>query len=586
MQVTNKHVLEWVKQVEELTKPKEVVFIDGSEAQLEALRAEAMATGELIKLNEELLPGCYLHRSNPNDVARVEDRTFICTDTFEATGPINNWMKSDEAYAMLNKIYDGCMKDRTMYVIPYVMGPVGSPFSRIGFEITDSIYVVVSMAIMAFIGEDVINMLGDSDYFVKGIHAKADVDPEKRYICHFPDDNTIMSINSAYGGNALLGKKCFALRIASTQGKKEGWLAEHMLILGIENPQGETKYIAAAFPSACGKTNLAMLIPPEVYAKEGYKVWCVGDDIAWIHVGEDGRFWAINPENGFFGVAPGTSAKTNKNALESTKKGAIFTNVVHNLENNTVWWEGMDKNPPMNAVDWKGNKWDGTMGTKGAHPNSRFTAPKLNCPCISSEANNPNGVPLSAIFFGGRRAKALPLVYEARDFEHGVFVGSAMASETTAATTGAVGVVRRDPMAMLPFCGYHMGDYYAHWLEVGKKATNPPKFFNVNWFRTDDEGNFMWPGFGENMRVLMWALDRCEGKVGADESALGYMPKPEDLNIEGLDLTTEDIKNLLTVDKESWKAEIESIEAFYAKIGKYPEEMQKQIDILKKNILG
>lgn len=586
MQVTNKHVLNWVKEVEELTKPKEVVFIDGSEAQLEELRKEAMATGEIIKLNEELLPGCYLHRSNPNDVARVEDRTFICTKTQEATGPINNWMESDEAYAMLNKIYDGCMKDRTMYVIPYVMGPVGSKFSRIGFEITDSIYVVLSMAIMAFVGEKVMDMLGDSDYFVKGIHSKAQADPEKRYICHFPDDNTIMSINSAYGGNALLGKKCFALRIASAQGKREGWLAEHMLILGIENPEGEVKYIAAAFPSACGKTNLAMLIPPEVYAKKGYKVWCVGDDIAWIHVGEDGRFWAINPENGFFGVAPGTSAKTNKNALESTKKGTIFTNVVHNLDNNTVWWEGMDKNPPSNAHDWKGNKWDGTMGTKGAHPNSRFTAPKMNCPCISPEANNPNGVPLSAIFFGGRRAKALPLVYEARSFEHGVFVGSAMASETTAATTGAVGVVRRDPMAMLPFCGYHMGDYYAHWLEVGKKASNPPKFFNVNWFRTDDEGNFMWPGFGDNMRVLMWALDRCEGKVDAVESELGYMPKPEDINLEGLDLTVDDVKKLLAVDKESWKAEIESIEAFYNKIGKYPKEMQDQIDILKKNILG
>ena len=586
MQVNNKYVIEWVNEVAELTKPDSVVWIDGSEEQAQKLREEAMSTGELIKLNEELLPGCYLHRSNPNDVARVEDRTFICTKTQEATGPINNWMESDKAYAMLKELYNGCMKGRTMYVIPYVMGPVGSKFSRIGFEITDSIYVVLSMKIMAFVGEDVIKMLGDSDNFVKGVHSKAEVDPEKRYICHFPDDNTIMSINSAYGGNALLGKKCFALRIASAQGKREGWLAEHMLILGIENPEGEVKYIAAAFPSACGKTNLAMLIPPEIYAKQGYKVWCVGDDIAWIHVGEDGRFWAINPENGFFGVAPGTSEKTNRNALYSTKKGTIFTNVVHNLDNNTVWWEGMDKNPPSNAEDWKGQKWDGTMGTKGAHPNSRFTAPKMNCPCISKEANNPEGVPLSAIFFGGRRAKALPLVYEARDFEHGVFVGSAMASETTAATTGAVGVVRRDPMAMLPFCGYHMGDYYAHWLEVGKKASNPPKFFNVNWFRTDDEGNFMWPGFGDNMRVLMWALARCEGKVDAVESELGYMPKPEDINIEGLDITTEDIKNLLTIDKESWKAEIESIETFYNKIGKYPAEMQKQIDILKKNILG
>ena len=586
MQVTNKCVKQWVEDVARRTQPKEIVWIDGSEEQLNALRAEALSTGELIKLNEELLPGCFLHRSSQTDVARVEDRTFICTKEQDAAGPINHWMESGKAYAMLEEIYTGAMQGRTMYVIPYIMGPLGSEFSRVGFEITDSIYVVLNMNIMSQIGEKVMKQLGDSDYFVKGIHCKAQNDPEKRYICHFPEDNTIISVNSAYGGNALLGKKCFALRIASTQGRKEGWLAEHMLILGIEDPQGEVSYVAAAFPSACGKTNLAMLIPPEVYAKEGYKVWCVGDDIAWIHVGDDGRFWAVNPENGFFGVAPGTSEKTNPNALACTHQGTIFTNVVHNLDNNTVWWEGLDKNPPSNAVDWKGEKWDGTMGTKGAHPNSRFTAPKANCPCISKEANNVQGVPLSAIFFGGRRAKALPLVYEARDFEHGVFVGSAMASETTAAAAGAVGVVRRDPMAMLPFCGYHMGDYLEHWLEVGKKATNPPKIFNVNWFKLDDEGNFMWPGFGDNMRVLMWALDRCKGKVEAVDSKLGFMPKPGDINVDGLEVSSELMDNLLSIDVESWKDEIKSIEEFYGKIGRYPQAMQKQIDLLKQNMLG
>ncbi|MBP5193399.1 MAG: phosphoenolpyruvate carboxykinase (GTP), partial [Clostridia bacterium] len=459
----NQNVLKFVNDSAAVVQPRKIVWITGEEAQLEELRKEALATGELIKLNQDLLPGCYLHRSAQNDVARVEGRTFICCKNKEDAGPINNWMDPKEAYEKVGAIFEGAMKGKTMYVVPYSMGAVGSKFSKIGIEITDSIYVVVSMAIMTRIGNKVLDTLGDSNDFVRGLHAKADLDAEKRYILHFPEDNTIWSVNSGYGGNVLLGKKCFALRIASYLGKNEGWMAEHMLILGIENPQGEIKYVAAAFPSACGKTNLAMLIPPEIYRNKGYKTWCVGDDIAWIRVGEDGRLWAINPENGFFGVAPGTNMKSNPNALLSTKKNSIFTNVVHNLDNNTVWWEGMDKNPPSNALDWKGNRWTADCGEKGAHPNSRFTAPTVNCPCLSSEFEAPNGVPLSAIIFGGRRAKTAPLVYQAKDWDSGVFVGSIMASETTAAATGAVGVVRRDPMAMRPFVGYNMADYFAHW---------------------------------------------------------------------------------------------------------------------------
>ena len=395
-----------------------------------------------------------------------------------------------------------------------------------------------------------------------------------------------MSVNSGYGGNVLLGKKCFALRIASNLGRQENWMAEHMLILGIENPEGEVKYICAAFPSACGKTNLAMLIPPEEYRKKGYKVWCVGDDISWLRIGPDGRLWAVNPEYGFFGVAPGTNAKSNPNALESTKKDTIFTNVVHNLDDNTVWWEGLDKNPPTNAIDWKGNKWDPNSGVKGAHPNSRFTAPAKNCPCISPEFENPQGVPISAIVFGGRRAKTAPLVYQARDWQHGVFVGSVMASETTAAASGAVGVVRRDPMAMLPFCGYNMGDYFAHWLEMGKKLINPPKIFNVNWFRTDDEGHFIWPGFGDNLRVLLWILDRCEDKVDAVETPIGYVPNAEDINVAGLeDVTTETVAELLSVDKALWQEDAAGIREFYAKFGdKLPKELAEELETLEKNL--
>ena len=582
----NQAVLSWIDEMAKMTQPDKIVWIDGSQEQIDALRAEACSTGELEKLNQELLPNCYLHRTAVNDVARVEDRTFICCEKKENAGPTNNWMDPKEMHEKLNKLYTGAMKGRTMYVIPYSMGVVGSPFAKYGIELTDSIYVVLNMCIMTRVGANVAALLGDD--FVKGLHAKADIDPENRYIVQFPEENTIMSVNSGYGGNVLLGKKCFALRIASYLGHKQGWMAEHMLILGLENPQGEVRYLAAAFPSACGKTNLAMLIPPAAYREKGWKVWCVGDDIAWIRVGEDGRLWAMNPEYGFFGVAPGTNEKSNPNALASTRKGTIFTNVAHNLDNNTVWWEGLDKNPPENAVDWKGNPWNGKTSTeKGAHPNSRFTAPAKNCPCISPEFENPKGVPLSAIVFGGRRAKTAPLVYQARDWAHGVFVGSIMASETTAAAAGAVGVVRRDPMAMLPFCGYHMADYWQHWLDMGKKvdADKLPKIFNVNWFRTDDEGHFIWPGFGDNMRVLEWIMKRAFNETDAVETAIGYQPKAEDINLEGLDISKETVEGLLGVDKDLWREEAKGIHEFYNKFdGKVPQELLNELAKLEENL--
>ncbi|HHV99743.1 MAG TPA: phosphoenolpyruvate carboxykinase (GTP) [Clostridiaceae bacterium] len=582
---SNKAVQNWVEEMAKLTKPDNIVWIDGSEEEKERLEKQALETGEIIELNQEKLPGCFLHRTEVNDVARVEGRTFICTRRKEDAGPTNNWMDPTEAYEKLSKIFDGSMKGRTMYVIPYLMGPAGSPFSKVGVEVTDSIYVVLNMRIMTRMGKVAMDHLGDSDDFVKGLHSKANLDPENRYICHFPEDNTIWSVNSGYGGNVLLGKKCFALRIASYMGRQEGWMAEHMLILGIEDPKGNVSYIAAAFPSACGKTNLAMLIPPEVYAKEGYKVWTVGDDIAWMRIGEDGRLWAINPEAGFFGVAPGTSMKSNPNALLTTQKNTIFTNVVLTPEN-TVWWEGMGVEPPATGIDWKGNPWTPDSGEKGAHPNSRFTAPACQCPSISPEWENPKGVPISAILFGGRRAKVAPLVYQSFDWEHGVFMGATMGSETTAAAMGAVGVVRRDPMAMLPFCGYNMGDYFAHWLEMGKKIPNPPKIFNVNWFRTNDEGKFIWPGFGENFRVLKWILDRCEGKVDAVESPIGYLPDVNDIDLTGIEdeVSKETLANLLSIDKESWKEEINSQSEFFAKFDRLPAEIKKQQEALIKRL--
>ena len=598
MMTNNQNIIKWFEEMKALCKPDEVVWIDGSEEQLSKLREEAFRTGEMIKLNQEKLPGCIYHRTKPNDVARVEDRTFICSRRKEDAGPTNNWMDPKEMYAMLTPMYDGVMKGRTMYVIPYSMGPIGSPIAKTGIELTDSIYVVLNMAIMTRMGKKVLDAFpDDSNDFVRGLHSKADVDPEKRYIVQFPEDNTIWSINSAYGGNVLLGKKCFALRIASYQGKNEGWMAEHMLILGVQKPDGKIFYVSAAFPSACGKTNLAMLIPPEGYKKKGYKVFTVGDDIAWMKPGADGRLYAINPENGFFGVAPGTNAKSNFNALESTKKNAIFTNVAINKDDMTVWWEGLDKNPPENAQEWtcidcNGKEWTSQIDEKTgkkrvlAHPNSRFTAPAENCPCLSPEFNNPQGVPISAMIFGGRRASTTPLVYQSFDWTHGTYVGSAVSSETTAAATGAVGVLRHDPMAMKPFIGYNVGDYWNHWLEMGEKlGDKAPKIFNVNWFRQDENGNFMWPGFGDNMRVLDWIIDRCEGKVDAVETPIGYVPKPEDINIEGLEgeVTIDTVKHLLDVDKDLWKKEIKEMRRYYdedikAKGGNIPQALYDELD--------
>ena len=601
----NKNVLDWVDEMVALCKPEKVVWIDGSKEQLDALTEEVTSLPDdswdkMYKLNEEKLPGCLYHRTRENDVARVEGRTFICSKTKEGAGPTNNWMDPNEMKALLTPMYDGVMKGRTMYVITYSMGPIGSPLAKVGVELTDSIYVVLNMNIMTRMGVQAFENLGEtSNDFVRGLHSKADVDPDKRYIVQFPEENTIWSINSAYGGNVLLGKKCFALRIASYQGKNEGWMAEHMLILGVKKPDGEVKYITAAFPSACGKTNLAMLIPPEGYRKAGYEVFTVGDDIAWMKPGEDGRLYAINPENGFFGVAPGTNEKSNYNALACTRKNAIFTNVALDNSDNTVWWEKLTKNPPVDATEWKGAKVNGpeyvAEGNKLAHPNSRFTAPAQNCPCLSPEFDNPKGVPVSAIIFGGRRKSTTPLVYQSFDWTHGTYMGSAVSSETTAAATGAVGVLRHDPMAMKPFIGYNVGDYWAHWLEMGEKlGDKAPKIFNVNWFRTDDEGNFLWPGFGDNMRVLDWIIKRCEGTVDANETAIGYLPKPEDINIEGLEnegkkMTTEDIAHLLEVDKDLWKKEFAQMRNYYdndikANGGNIPDALYAQLDKLEANL--
>lgn len=574
IEIKNAKVLNWVKECADLTNPKEILWIDGSEAQLDKLREEACRTGEMIRLNEEKLPGCYYYRTDPKDVARDEKRTVICTAYQKDAGPTNNWVQKDEMYEKMRPLFRDSMKGRTMYAIPFSMGVPGTEFSKIGIELTDSIYVVLSMHIMTHVGDAVAKELNEGADFVKCLHSKAQVDAENKYIAQFPEDNTIWSINSAYGGNVLLGKKCFALRIGSCLGKKEGWMAEHMLILCIENPEGEKKYISAAFPSACGKTNLAMLIPPEHLRKKGYKVYTVGDDIAWLRIGQDGRLYAVNPENGFFGVAPGTSSKTNKNALLTTRKNTIFTNVCRNLDDNTVWWEGLDQPAPVNGEDWRGRPWNSqTAEEKGAHPNSRFTAPAENCPSIAPEFFTGEGVPISAIIFGGRRASAEPLISQSFNWNHGVFMGSKMSSETTAATTGAVGVVRYDPMAMLPFCGYHMADYFQHWIDMGSKMTNPPKIFNVNWFRKDEDGHFIWPGFGENLRALLWALDRCEGKAEAVETPLGYVPAPGSLDLEGLEITDSELEKITTVDKETWKKELSGLKEWYAKFDHMPDEL-------------
>ena len=586
----NKYVLDFVEKYRKLFQPDEVVWIDESKEQHKLLVSDAIASGEVIKLSNSLYPGCLYHRTDPNDVARVEDRTFICTPTKEEAGVTNNWMEPSEAYEKLDAIAAGAMKGRTMYVIPFSMGKIGSSFAKYGIELTDSLYVVLNMKIMTRISNKVYEYLKGGDDFVKGIHSKVTLDAENRYICQFPQDNVIYSLNSGYGGNVLLGKKCFALRIASYQGWKEGWMAEHMLILGIERPDGEVKYVCAAFPSACGKTNLAMMIPPQGYAAKGYKVWTVGDDIAWIRK-RNGVFYAVNPENGFFGVAPGTNAQSNPNALAMTKRNTIFTNVVLDTKRNAVWWEGMKTPAPEKAEDWKGNRWKEGMTDengnviKGAHPNSRFTVPAKNCPCLSKEFENGRGVPISAFIFGGRRAKLTPLVYEARDWEHGVFLGSIMSSETTAAATGKVGVIRHDPMAMLPFCGYNMCDYFEHWLSMGSRMKNPPKIFNVNWFRTDENGNYIWPGFGDNLRVIDWILKRCDGEVDAQETPIGYLPYPKDIDISGTDLTEEKLAEILDVDKIAWYYEAADIEQFYKKFGdRLPEKLAKQLRLLKKNL--
>jgi len=578
-QPANGHVATWVRDMAALTEPDRIFWCDGSEAERDHLYAEAVRTGVLVKLNQEKLPGCYYHRSAPNDVARVEQCTFICTETEEEAGPTNNWSEPKAMRAKLLALAKGAMRGRTMYVVPYLMGPAGSPMTKVGYELTDSVYVVLNMRIMTRMGDVARHELGDRDDFNRGLHCLLDLDPARRFIAHFPQRNEIISLGSGYGGNVLLGKKCLALRIGSWLGRKEAWLAEHMLILGVESPTGEKTFVAAAFPSACGKTNFAMLVPPARFA--GWKIWTVGDDIAWMRPGADGRLWAINPEAGYFGVAPGTNAKTNPNAMVTLSRDTIFTNVALKPDG-TVWWEGHDDPAPAECLDWQGRPWTPASKEKAAHPNSRFTAPMRNNPALAPEADSPGGVPISAIIFGGRRATTLPLVCEAFNWVHGVYLGATMGSEMTAAAAGTVGQVRRDPMAMLPFCGYNMGHYFRHWLNMRKRLKYPPRVFQVNWFRKDTAGTFLWPGFGENMRVLKWVVDRCRGRVGAHEAPLGWLPRVQDFDFEGLSgFGSEQFDQVQGIDLEEWRREVLSQDELFMKIYSYlPKEMIFQRELL------
>jgi phosphoenolpyruvate carboxykinase (GTP) len=556
-------VLDWVQEVARLTEPENIFWCDGSERENAWLLEQAQSQGVVIKLSEEKKPGSYLHRSNPNDVARVEQFTLICTPTKEEAGPTNNWAPPAETYTKLHGMLARAMRGRTMFVVPYIMGPPDSTLTKVGFEITDSIYVVLSMRIMTRMGSIAVKRLGADAgaEWNRGIHSLLDVNPDRRFICHFPQDNAIISVGSGYGGNVLLSKKCLALRIGSYLARKQGWLAEHMLILGVESPEGRKHYVAAAFPSACGKTNFAMLIPPSHF--KGWKVTTIGDDIAWMQIGEDGRLYAVNPENGYFGVVPGTSYKSNANAMKSIERDTLYTNVAL-TDDGDVWWEGKNGAPPASCLDWKGNRWTPESKEKAAHPNSRFAVPMRNNPVLDPDVEKGEGVPISAIIFGGRRSDTMPLVFGALDWNHGVYVGATMASETTAAATGAVGQVRRDPMAMLPFCGYSMGDYFQHWLEIGPRLTNPPLIFHVNWFRKSADGKFLWPGFGDNMRVLKWIIDRCEGKGGAEKSPIGWVPGAEHLDLGELDgVSPEQLEELLSVKADEWKTELEGQERFF-----------------------
>jgi phosphoenolpyruvate carboxykinase (GTP) len=568
---------QWVNDVAKMTRPQKVVWCDGSEAEYEGLLEQMLEDGTLIRLNQEAYPSCYLHRSHPSDVARTEHLTFICSPERDDAGPTNNWMPPKEARDKVGRLFEGSMQSRTMYVVPYIMGPVESPYSKVGIEITDSPYVAASMRIMSRMGQVALDRLGASDDFVPGLHSIGDLSPERRFILHFPEERLIWSVGSGYGGNALLGKKCLALRIASVMGRDQGWMAEHMLILGLEDPTGEVTYMAAAFPSACGKTNLAMLVSPLEHL--GYKVWTVGEDITWMQQGPDGRLWAINPEAGFFGVAPGTSSKTNPNMMAAIRHNSIFTNVAV-TPHGEPWWEGMDGPVPPQLTDWRGAPW-APGKEKAAHPNSRFTTPAHQCPSISSHWEDPQGVPISAIIFGGRRARVAPLVYQSFNWQHGVFMGASMASETTAAATGAVGVVRHDPMAMLPFCGYNMADYFGHWLKMGRNTAQPPKIFQVNWFRTDAQGNFLWPGFGQNVRVLKWILERVRGGGMAVETPIGWIPTSDGIERDGLDLPTSTLEELLHIDRADWENEIASQRKFFEQFGaRLPREIQEEHEAL------